>query len=206
MDRQMRLEGVEVALRPLEIDDAAAIAAAAAESRSSYGLTTVPDGIEEARRYIDAARGRSDRIPFAVLWKGRFAGTTSFLDIQIWQWGQGCPLQRSGRPDVVEIGATWLAASAQRTRCNTECKYLLLAHAFEAWQVHRVTLRTDERNERSRRAIERIGARFEGIRRADKPAVDCTVRDSAMYSIVRGEWSDVRRALESRLAAGRAGG
>lgn len=205
MDREIRLEGAEVTLRPLTIEDAELLAAAA-ESREHYNLTTVPDGPDEARRYIDAALARSDRIAFAVVWKGRIAGTTSFLDLQAWQWGKGCSLQRADRPDVLEIGATWLSAAAQRTRCNTECKYLLLTHAFEAWEVHRVTLRTDERNERSRRAIERIGARFEGIRRADKPAVDCTVRDSAMYSIVRREWPGAKKALEDRLAVDRSSG
>lgn len=201
MDQDIRLEGEEVVLRPLSIGDDEGLAAAAAESRAHYDLTTVPDGLHEARGYIDAALARRDRIPFAVVWKGRLVGSTSFLDIQTWEWRAGCSLQRSGRPDVLEIGATWLSASAQRTRCNTECKYLLLTHAFETWEVYRVALRTDERNERSRRAIERIGARFEGIRRADKPAVDCTVRDSAMYSIVAEEWPDAKTALEARLAA-----
>ena len=102
-------------------------------------------------------------------------------------------------PDVLEIGGTWLSASAQRTVCNTEAKYLMLKHAFERWSVHRVSLRTDERNRRSRRAIERIGARFEGIRRADMPGADGTVRNSALYSIVAAEWPDVRKLLENLL-------
>jgi RimJ/RimL family protein N-acetyltransferase len=93
-----------------------------------------------------------------------------------------------------------LAASAQRTRCNTETKYLLLRHAFEVWDVHRVAFRTDVRNEMSRVAIERLGAKLEGIRRADKPGRDGTVRDSIFFSIVRGEWPAVRAALERRLA------
>ncbi len=108
-------------------------------------------------------------------------------------------MQRVDRPDAVEIGSTWLAASAQRTRCNTECKYLLLAHAFDTWAVHRVFLKTDERNERSRRAIERLGAIFEGIRRSDMPAQDGTVRNSACYSIVRAEWPGVKSRLERFL-------
>jgi RimJ/RimL family protein N-acetyltransferase len=76
----------------------------------------------------------------------------------------------------------------------------MLAHAFDVWRVHRVTLKTDERNARSRRAIERLGAVFEGVRRAHMPAQDGTVRDSAYYSIVRAEWPDVRRRLEDALA------
>jgi len=100
---------------------------------------------------------------------------------------------------VVEIGATWLAASAQRTRCNTEAKILMLAQAFDVWQVHRVSLKTDARNAKSRRAIERLGALFEGVRRADMPGSDGSVRDSAYYSIVRAEWPDVRKRLDATL-------
>ena len=76
----------------------------------------------------------------------------------------------------------------------------MLAHAFDVWQVHRVSLRTDERNAVSRRAIERLGAMFEGVRRADLPAPDGSVRNSAYYSIVRAEWSGVRKKLEDALA------
>lgn len=193
------LKGVEVTLRPLARTDAQQLAAAAAESREHYRLAGVPDGIESARRYIEQALSRPDRMPFAIEWRGRIAGSTSYLDLQTWQWPDGCAMQRVDRPDVLEIGATWLAESAQRTRCNTESKFLLLRYAFEAFEVHRVTLRTDARNERSRRAIERLGAAFEGIRRADKPATDCTVRDSAFYSIIRGEWEGVKGRLEGML-------
>jgi hypothetical protein len=84
--------------------------------------------------------------------------------------------------------------------CNTEAKFLMLSHAFEKWEVHRVSLRTDVRNERSRNAILRLGAKFEGIRRADKPATDGTVRDSAMYSIIAAEWPEVRERLIGFLA------
>ena len=141
-------------------------------------------------------------MPFAILWNDRVVGSTSYLDVQRWRWPTGSRLQRTDHPDVVEIGATWLAASAQRTRCNTEAKLLMLAHAFDVWQVHRVSLKTDARNAKSRRAIERLGALFEGVRRADMPGADGSVRDSAYYSIVRAEWPDVRRKLEDALARG----
>jgi RimJ/RimL family protein N-acetyltransferase len=88
----------------------------------------------------------------------------------------------------VEIGWTWLAADVQRTGVNTAMKRLMLEYAFDVWQVHRVTLKTDARNTRSRRAIERLGARAEGVRRAHHPAADGTIRDSAYYSILRDEW------------------
>jgi len=197
------LSGPTVTLRSLAETDAAALATAAAESREQYVYTRVPDGEEDARGYIatalgDRATGR--RLPLAIVWQGRIVGSTSYLDLQHWRWPPGSPHQRAGDPDVVEIGATWLSASAQRTRCNTEAKRLMLSHAFDVWRVHRVALKTDERNAKSRRAIERLGARFEGVRRADMPGQDGSVRGSAYYSIVQAEWPDVRRALDAALA------
>ena len=196
------LKGPTVTLRPLSLDDAGALAAAAAESREPYAFTRVPDGVEDARRYIDGAlaeRETRGRLPFVTLWQDRVVGSTSYLGAERWRWPAGSPRQRTDRPDVVEIGATWLAASAQRTRCNTEAKLLMLAHAFDVWQVHRVSLKTDARNMTSRRAIERLGALFEGVRRADMPGSDGSVRDSAYYSIVRAEWPEVRQRLEAAL-------
>lgn len=190
-------------LRPLALADAGALALAAAESRGEYGYTRVPDSVEDARRYIELALSDRDagrRMPLAIEWHDRVVGSTSYLDIQQWRWPAGSPLQRTGYPDSVEIGSTWLAASAQRTRCNTEAKYLLLSHAFDVWRVHRVCLKTDERNARSRRAIERLGAVLEGVRRSDMPAQDGSVRSSAYYSIVPAEWPLVRKRLEEALA------
>ena len=139
-------------------------------------------------------------MPFAILWQDRVVGSTSYLDLQSWRWPAGSPFARTDHPDVVEIGATWQGASAQRTRCNTEAKYLLLSNAFDTWRVHRVALKTDERNVQSRRAIERLGAAFEGVRRADMPGHDGSVRNSAYYSILLAEWPNVRKRLEDALA------
>ena len=197
------LSGTTVTLRPLSIGDAAALAAAASESRNSYDFIRVPQGVEDAARYIELALADRDagrRLPFVIVWQDRVVGSTSYLDVQRWRWPAGSPHQRTDRPDSVEIGSTWLAASAQRTRCNTEAKYLLLSHAFDGWAVHRVCLKTDERNAQSRRAIERLGACFEGLRRADMPAQDGSVRTSAYYSIVRAEWPDLRKTLEDALS------
>jgi RimJ/RimL family protein N-acetyltransferase len=197
------LSGPTVTLRPLAIADAGALAVAAAESRQHYIYTRVPEGIGEAERYIAAALRDRDggyRMPFATLWRDRAVGSTSYLDIQQWRWPEGSPLQRTDRPDALEIGATWLSDSAQRTRCNTEAKYLMPTHAFEVWGVHQVALKTDERNARSRRAIERLGAKLDGVRRADMPGQDGSVRSSASYSIVRAEWPAVRATLEKSLA------
>jgi len=197
-----RLRGATVTLRPLALDDAPALADAAAESRDHYGFVRVPDGLADATAYVETAlteREAGRRMPYAIVRDGRVVGSTSYLDLQRWPWPAGSPLQRTDRPDALEIGSTWLAHSAQRTRCNTEAKRLLLSQAFDVWDVHRVTLKTDERNVRSRRAIERLGARFEGLRRAEMPARDGTVRTSAYYSIVRAEWPDVCARLEAAL-------
>lgn len=103
-------------------------------------------------------------------------------------------------PQVAEIGSTWYAAAYQRTGVNTECKLLMLRHAFETWRATRVTLKTDARNKASRAAIERLGARFEGVRRAHGPAQDGIVRDTACFSVIAAEWPAVRDRLQRRLS------
>lgn len=195
--------GAEVRLEPLGLEHVDALAACAAESREHYRWTQVPDGREDTLRYIECAlqaREQGERYALAIRWRGRIVGTSSFYAYQPWTWPSGSRLQRTDRPDVLEVGYTWLAASAQRTRCNTETKLLMLSHAFEVWEVHRVSLRTDERNQRSRRAIARLGAHFEGIARADKPGVDGTVRNAAVFSIIASEWPGVREHLTALLS------
>ena len=123
------------------------------------------------------------------------------MTIERWKWTDaGNPLQRR-RPefaDALEIGSTWLAKPAQRTAVNTHAKLLMLTHAFEVWEVRRVMLKTDARNVRSRNAIERLGAKFDGVLRAHMPAFDGGVRDTAFYSIVATEWPTVKAALAKR--------
>lgn len=199
------LEGTFVRLEPLREDHAEALAEAASISRETYHWTGVPDGIEQARAYIasaltDQQAGRA--LPFATILResGRVAGTTRFGNIEYWAWPQDNPNQRGTHlPDAVEIGWTWLAADVQRTPVNTEAKYLMLAHAFETWRVHRVRLMTDERNKRSRAAIERIGGKLDGILRAHTPGYDGAVRNSAVYSLVEAGWPADRARLEARL-------
>ncbi len=91
-------------------------------------------------------------------------------------------------PDACEIGYTWLSRTAIRTGANRDAKRLMLAHAFEVWRVFRVSLHTDERNQRSRTAISGIGAQFEGILRAHRLAADLTPRNSARFSLLAEEW------------------
>jgi RimJ/RimL family protein N-acetyltransferase len=203
----LELVGRRVALRPLLAAHAPALSAAAGESRDSFGFSPVPDGLDETVAYVGEAleqRQSGFRYPFVIEWQGRVVGTTSYYDYQPWHWPPGSGRSPGGSPDSVEIGYTWLAASAQRTDCNTEAKLLLFTHAFERWRVHSVSLRTDERNLRSRRAMERLGCVFEGVRRAHLPASDGTARSSAYYSIVASEWPAAKERIERLLR--RAGG
>ncbi|HUO63771.1 MAG TPA: GNAT family protein [Terriglobales bacterium] len=203
--RPVVLEGRHVRLEPLALHHAAALSAAASGPRETYALTFVPGDEPSTLGYIETAlrdqeAGRS--LPFATVAKatGRVVGSTRFLNIEFWAWPPGNANQRGeDAPDVAEIGATWLAADAQRTPINTEAKLLMLTHAFEEWRVHRVSLMTDARNERSRCAILRIGARFDGVIRAARPASDGLIRDTAAFSILESEWPTVKRQLQSRL-------
>jgi len=207
------LTGQAVRLEPLVAAHAGALAAAAAEDRSSYAYTWVPDGLADAERYVQAAleqqsAGRALVHVVRRLSDDRIVGTTRFLDLELFTWpppwppgvARGPLPTKDQPPSVAEIGSTWYASSAQRSGVNLDVKLLQLTHAFERWQVLRVTLKTDARNASSRTAIERLGARAEGVRRAHSPASDGTVRDSAYYSILRPEWPDLRNRLHQRLA------
>ena len=134
-----------------------------------------------------AARGTD--IPFAVvhLASGRVAGATRYMDIR--------PADRG-----LEIGGTWYGNEFQRTAVNTECKYLLLRNAFEEMKCIRVQFKTDSRNLRSQRAIERIGAAREGALRNHMILPDGTIRHSVYYSILDSEWPEIKPLLESKLA------
>jgi RimJ/RimL family protein N-acetyltransferase len=129
-----------------------------------------------------------DELPFAVihLATGRVAGATRYMDIR--------PEHRG-----LEIGGTWYGTDFQRTAVNTECKYLLLRHAFEVLGCIRVQLKTDSRNERSQRAIERIGAVREGVLRNHMIMPDGVYRHSVYYSVLDAEWAGVKRRLEQML-------
>src|SRR5664280_312567 len=118
-------------------------------------------------------RGLGQHYPFVTrdIQTGRIVAATRFYDMTPWDWSTGPAKanQRHGRPDTVSIGATWLAASAQRSPINSEAKLLMLTHAFETWGVWAVRFETDERNSRSRQAIERLGCQLDGILRAFRP-------------------------------------
>ena len=202
MPPRVVLEGAVVRLEPLTAEHVQPLLAAATEDRATYGFTTVPGTAEDMRRYVDLALEQEQvgwALPFAIRHVARdeIVGSTRFLDLEYWQHPApfSAAVDPATPPDAVEIGSTWLAASAQRTGVNTEMKLLMLTHAFDEWGVQRVTLKTDARNQRSRDAIARIGASFEGVRRAHTYATDGSLRDSAYYSIVASEWPGVRDAL-----------
>jgi RimJ/RimL family protein N-acetyltransferase len=194
------LGGRYVELVPLEVTYATELAEAAVGDRSTYDFTDVPESPEAMRTYISrllAARDRGEAVPFAQrrLADGRLVGCTRYLELRHWR---GRP-----QPDEVEIGGTWLAADAQRTPINTEAKLLLLTHAFETWGAWRVALCTDARNRRSWEAIERIGARHEGVLRNHRASHMRTEagrpRDSALFSITETDWPEVRERLTGML-------
>jgi RimJ/RimL family protein N-acetyltransferase len=203
--RPIVLEGLHVRLEPLSLAHLAPLQAIAARHRDSYRLTSVPEDASRMTEYLEIAfsqvRART-ALAFATLERatGRVVGSTRFWALEYWNWPPGHPHSRpEGVPDAVEIGYSWLAPEAQRTAINTEAKLLMLTHAFEAWEVHRVTLRTDVRNARSRAAIERLGARLDGILRAASPASDGGIRDTASYSLLLAEWPEARARLRARL-------
>jgi N-acetyltransferase len=150
-------------------------------------ITSVPEP-HDTEAYIRTALETTNRVAFAVVDASSDAvlGTTSYHDIM-------------PAIDRVEIGYTWYAKSRQRSHVNTSCKLLLLSHAFDTLGCAVVGLRTDNFNYASQAAIERLGAKKDGVIRHHAPRRDGTVRDTVMYSIVRGEWHEVKSHLHDRL-------
>ena len=207
MWRAVDLTGYFVHLRTVRESDAEGILAAATEDRSTYAYTWVPGTLAQVREHVatqleELHEGRSIPLVVEDVNTGRIVGQTRYLDIEYLVDRFVAPARLPDPetpPRAVEIGGTWYASSVQRSAVNTECKLLMLSHAFDCWEVLRVSLKTDSRNARSLQAIERIGAKFEGVRRAHMRAPDGTIRDSAYFSIVSDEWPDVRLGLLQRL-------
>lgn len=186
------LSGRFVRLEPLALAHAADLAVVATEkSIWSHMPVNVPRNEADMKALIESAlveARQGIRLPFAIidLGSGRAVGSTSYLDI--------APTHRR-----IEIGWTWLGAPARRTPINTECKYLLLRHAFETLGCGRVQLKTDARNLRSQAAIERLGAVKEGVLRRHMILPDGYVRDTVMYSVTAAEWPMVTKRLQAFL-------
>jgi RimJ/RimL family protein N-acetyltransferase len=199
------LQGRLVQLEPLDRAHVPALLEVARRGRDAFALTYVPTGDAAMEAYVDAALAdwRAGRaVPFATIDRaaGRVVGSTRFGNIEHWDWPPGHPQHRpADRPDAVEIGWTWIDPAAQRTGVNVEAKLHMLTHAFEHWEVHRVSLMTDARNARCREAILRLGATLDGVLRAARRAADGAVRDTAAYSLLRSEWPARKTALRARL-------
>lgn len=195
------LHGELVRLEPLGYSHVPGLLVAATGVRDSFSFTDVPADERSMRTYVERALAGRDAgtvMPYATidLLSGRVVGTTRFGDIEHWPWPPGDPRQHGlRRPDAVEIGWTWLSPDAQRTGHNHEAKLLMLTHAFEVWRVRRVRFRSDSRNERSRVALIRLGARLDGIIRAAQLGYDGEVRGNAWYSILDSEWDQVKARL-----------
>jgi len=189
--RPATLEGHGVRLEPLSLEHEKPLMDAARDGRLwELFFTSVPE-TENTRKYIeDALKGqeRGDMLPWAVrdLTSGAIVGSTRYHDI-------------IAAADRVEIGWTWYAQRVQRSHVNTACKLLLFGYAFESLRCKVVGLRTDNFNWQSQRAIERLGAKKDGVVRHHWPRRDGTVRDTVMYSVLAHEWPDVKRYLEFRL-------
>jgi RimJ/RimL family protein N-acetyltransferase len=194
------LEGRHVRLEPMARERAAEIAQALAVAAADGALweskvTTIPRP-EGVRAYVDQALAELDAavsMPFVTVDRasGKVVGTTRYMNIE-------APHRR------LEIGTTWLARSAQRTALNTEAKYLMLKHAFEGLGCIAVDLRTHEKNFQSRTAIERLGARLDGILRNHRIMPDGSLRNTASYSIIDAEWPAVKARLAASLQRTRA--
>jgi RimJ/RimL family protein N-acetyltransferase len=191
--RLTTLTGTHVVLTPLDRSHAVDLFAAGLDDATWIymprpALRSVEDAESMIRQaLIDAEDGREIAFAIVAADSGRAVGSTRFLDIQ-----------RAHR--ALEIGWTWIGSSWQRTAINTECKLLLLTHAFDVHGAHRVTLKTDARNVRSQRAIERIGGVREGVLRRHRVCWDGSVRDSVYYGIVEDEWPQVKMRLEGMLS------
>jgi N-acetyltransferase len=188
------LEGQHVRLEPLTLAHEEPLNLAAADGELWNSKVTVVPTRETMNEYIQAAldgQSQNRELAFAIVSKstGTVVGTTRFYGIE-------------HEYRTVEIGYTWIAKSAQRTPVNTEAKLLLLTHAFEKWQCIRVQLITDVLNQQSRAAIQRLGAKEEGILRNQMIMPDGRYRDSVCFSIIDSEWPEVKAGLQSRLLSG----
>ena len=187
------LEGRRVRLEPLTIGHLDALCVYGLDGDLWRFTTTQIHTREEMRDYVETAleeQARGTALPFATVERasGEVVGSTRFGNIE-----------RAHRG--AEIGWTWVARSRHRTPVNTEAKYLMLSHAFEAWGCIRVALKTDSINERSRRAILRLGAKEEGTLRNHMITSTGRLRHTTFFSIIDSEWQTVKAALEAKLSA-----
>lgn len=192
------LQSGTVRLEPMTPDHAVALEAAAHDGELwNLRVTSVPAPGETGAYIETALKGQETghMLPFVVVdtASGRVIGSTRYHDIVL-------PIER------LEIGYTWYGKSWQRTHVNSTCKLLLMTHAFETLGAKLVGWRTDNYNFASQRAIERLGARKDGVLRHHALRRDGTVRDTVMYSLMVGEWPEVKAQLQHQLSKPRSAG
>lgn len=193
---RISLRGQHVALEPLTLEHHDALVAAASDGELWRSWVTIVATPETMRADIEARLARYAKgvtVPFVMrrLADNKVVGATTYHDID-------------AANRRLEIGYTWIAVSAQRTAINTEAKLLMLSDCFERLQCNAVEFRTHWHNRQSRAAIERLGAKLDGVLRNHRIMPNGTLRDTCVYSIVAAEWPAVRAGLQERLARGSA--
>jgi RimJ/RimL family protein N-acetyltransferase len=185
------LSSALVTLRPLSVEDVPALSAAVADGELWEKKTTVVPSPEKVEAYVRAAlelQKAGLQLPFVtvVIDGNVVVGSTRYMNIDALN-------------HRLEIGTTWLSRSWQRTFVNTHAKFLMLQHAFETLGCIAVEWRTHVLNTQSRAAIERLGAKFDGILRSHMIMPEGSIRDTAVYSVIRAEWPEVKARLEGRM-------
>lgn len=185
------LEGKSVKLAPLKLEHLNELFEAARDESLWRWTTNYIKSREDMLRYVETALGEAERrvsLPFVTIEKsgGKIVGSTRFGNIE-------------AKHLKCEIGWTWINPNWQRTRVNTEAKFLMLRHAFETWNAARVEFKTDALNEKSRRAIRRLGAKEEGVLRRHLITDRGRFRDTVYFSIIDSEWRTVKADLEAKL-------
>ena len=185
------LTGRVVRLEPLGEPHLGPLLAIATANPELYRFTSTPTTEAEAEAYFARAfreRSEGTAYPFVLLVDGQVVGTSRYSSLDL--ANRNC-----------ELGFTWLAPAVQGTAVNLESKYLMLRHAFETLDLLRVYFYTDARNERSARAIRKLGAVFEGTMRAERVMKDGHIRDTLLFSVIYSDWPEVKRGLEAQLSA-----
>ncbi len=187
----VHLEGAKVSIIPLQMDHVDALWEAAKHPELWEAALSRLDSPEDVEAYVREAldlQNGGSAVPFSIVVKesGRIVGSTRFGNIE--------PAHKR-----VEIGWTWIVPAYQRSFVNTEAKFLMLSHAFEVWGCNRVEFKTDFKNMQSRNALQRIGAKEEGVMRRHMVRANGVIRDSVYYSIIAEEWPDAKERLQRMM-------
>ena len=191
MEEIIRIENGIVRLRPMELEDVDGIYAVACHPEIWTHMSITINTVEDVRKYVETSlqlKKTGTEVPFVIISAktNKIIGSTKLMDI-------------SENHKRGEIGFTWLTPSVWQSPINTNCKYLLLNYCFETLGWHRVQIKTDLENKRSQKAIERIGATFEGILRNHMIRKDGSMRHTVMYSVTSDEWPEVKNHLKNLL-------